>query len=292
MKTLVTGGGGQLATALEETRPEGVSLRTCPIEELDLTVDESVRSVIDEYAPELVINTAAYTAVDAAESDRDMADMVNREGASSIARHASRIGARMVQVSTDFVFDGTEATPRRPEDPTNPVSVYGETKRAGELAVREILGDKALIVRTAWLYAACGSNFVNTMLGIMRERDEVRVVSDQIGSPTWANSLASSIWCMADRKLSGTQHWTDSGVASWYDFAVAIAEIGHQLDLIETMPSVIPVTTKDFPTPARRPAYSVLDKTGTWSLLEGTGCVPCAHWRTNLYEMMKGLTSV
>lgn len=292
MKTLVTGGGGQLATALEATCPEGVSIRTCSITELDLTIDESVRSAIDEHTPELVINAAAYTAVDAAESDGDMADMVNRRGAESIARHARRIGARMVQVSTDFVFDGEEATPRRPEDPTNPVSVYGETKRGGELAVVNVLGDDALIVRTAWLYAACGSNFVHTMLRLMRERDEIRVVSDQIGSPTWANSLASAIWCMADRGMVGMQHWTDSGVASWYDFAVAIAEIGHQLDLIENIPSVIPVTTKEFPTPARRPAYSVLDKTRTWSLLEGTGCVPCAHWRANLNEMMKGLTSV
>ena len=157
--------------------------------------------------------------------------------------------------------------------------------------MQEILGERALVVRTAWPYAAGGSNFVNTMLRLMRERGEVRVVCDQIGTPTWASSLGGAIWCMLERELSGVHHWTDAGEASWHAFAVAIAELGFEQGLLPSMPRVQPVPTSEFPTAARRPAFSVLDKQETWALLEGTDCLPPVHWRENLGTMLRELNS-
>jgi dTDP-4-dehydrorhamnose reductase len=286
VKVLMSGGGGQLATALVATCPDGVTLHACTIDQLDVTDDGSVEEMIRRIRPDAVINAAAYTAVDAAESDESTAGAVNRDGAANLARSAARIDARMIQVSTDFVFDGSAGTPLRPDDPTNPISVYGRTKLEGELAVREILGPSALVVRTAWLYSTTGSNFVKTMLRLMQERGEVRVVNDQLGTPTRADSLAVALWCMLERDLAGIQHWTDDGIASWHDFAVAIAEIGTEQGLLERKPEVIPVPSTEFPTPATRPAFSVLDKKTTWANLDGTRCMPCVHWRENLATML------
>lgn len=286
MKVLVSGGGGQLATALGATCPDGVMLHACTIDQLDVTDDGAVEEMIRRIRPDAVINAAAYTAVDAAESDEATAGAVNRDGAANLARSAARIDARMIQISTDFVFDGSAGTPRRPDDQTNPLSVYGRTKLEGELAVREILGPSALVVRTAWLYSTTGSNFVKTMLRLMQERGEVRVVNDQLGTPTRADSLAVALWCMLERDLAGIQHWTDDGIASWHDFAVAIAEIGTEQGLLGRKPEVIPVPSTEFPTPATRPAFSVLDKKTTWAGLDGTRCMPCVHWRENLATML------
>lgn len=289
MNVLVSGGGGQLATALVASCPDGVTLHACSIDQLDITDDGSVEEMICRIRPDVVINAAAYTAVDAAESDEATAGTINRDGAANLARGAARIEARMIQISTDFVFDGSTETPRRTDDPTNPLSVYGRTKLEGELAVREILGPSALVVRTAWLYSTTGSNFVKTMLRLMQERDEVRVVNDQLGTPTRADSLAVALWCMLERDMAGIQHWTDDGIASWHDFAVAIAEIGTEQGLLERKPEVIPVPSTDFPTPATRPAFSVLDKKTTWAGLNGTRCMPCVHWRENLATMLEEL---
>ena len=290
MNVLVTGGGGQLASALQASCPAGAHAVVLSIDELDITVDTAVEEAIKSHEPEVVINASAYTAVDAAESDEDAARLVNRDGAALLARYAAARDARLVQVSTDFVFgEGADERPRKPSDPTNPTSVYGATKLEGEQVVQEILNDRALVVRTAWLYAANGSNFVNTMLRLMRERGAVRVVADQIGTPTWASSLAGAIWCMLERELSGIHHWTDAGEASWHDFAVAIGELGFEQGLLTSLPKVEAISTSEFPTPAQRPAFSVLDKEATWARLEGTDCLPPVHWRENLATMMKEL---
>ena len=289
MKAVVTGGGGQLATALEQTCPPSVDLTCLSIDELDMTDPAMVELVMGQHRPDVVINAGAYTAVDAAETDERNARSVNRDGPANLAAVAADIGARMVQVSTDFVFDGVSQEPRRPEDPANPLSVYGATKLEGEEAVLNRLGDRALVVRTAWLYSAGGANFVNTMLRLMKERGEVRVVNDQIGTPTWARSLAGAIWCMLEQDMSGVHHWTDDGSASWYDFAVAIGEIGTEMGLLDEMPKVEPVPSSEFPTPARRPSFSVLDKEDTWKELRATECIPCAHWRDNLSSMLEEL---
>jgi dTDP-4-dehydrorhamnose reductase len=182
------------------------------------------------------------------------------------------------------VFDGNSSRPYRPNDQVGPISVYGRSKLQGEDAVAAADPD-ALIVRTAWVYAAQGTNFVNTMLRLMRERDRLGIVADQIGTPTYAASLARALWTLAQAGATGIHHYTDAGVASWYDFAVAIEEEARDLGLLAQAVQVEPIATADYPTPARRPAYSVLDKSATWAALGG----PAPHWRNNLRFMLREL---
>ena len=286
MKVLVTGGGGQLASALGASVPENVNLTVLSIDDLDIANDEAVQATVKSHSPNVIINTAAYTAVDKAESDAAMARAVNEEGARHLAHAAAAIDARLIYPSTDFVFDGSGSKPWKPDAPKNPLSVYGSTKSAGEDAVLQELPERALVVRTAWLYASEGVNFVNNMLRLMRERDELTIVADQIGTPTWARSLAEAIWCMIDRNLTGTHHWTDLGSTSWYEFAVMIGEIAREMGILDRMPRIEPIPSSDFPTPARRPLYSVLDKTETWRALDGSNCIPPRPWHENLRTMM------
>lgn len=281
MKVLVTGAAGQLGRALAATAPAGTQVIACDRAALDITDATAVQRMVGEAAPDLIINAAAYTAVDRAESEEPLALAINGTAVGYLAQAAQATGARLVQLSTDFVFDGTASTPYAVAAEPNPISAYGRTKLAGERAA----GAEALIVRTAWVHAAGGANFVHTMLRLMNERDEVRVVADQIGTPTWATGLARTIWTLAERRETGIWHHTDSGVASWYDFAVAIMEEGRALRLIETPCRVIPIATADYPTPARRPAFSVLDKSRTAAAL-GT---PAPHWRMNLWQMLREL---
>jgi dTDP-4-dehydrorhamnose reductase len=219
--------------------------------------------------------------VDKAESEPELAASINRDGAGFVAAAAAEVGAFCVHISTDFIFDGRSGTPYEPASVPNPLSVYGRTKLEGELAVRAACPDAA-IVRTAWVYALEGKNFLRTMLRLMAERSEVRVVADQVGTPTHADSVAAAIWALATRRAAGTWHWTDAGVASWYDFAVAIADTAHAMGLLPKRPTVVPIATEEYPTPARRPAYSVLDKRGT-SLALG---IRPEHWREVLVRTL------
>jgi dTDP-4-dehydrorhamnose reductase len=279
---LITGGDGQLGTALRETAPDAVRLLTPGRAELDLLRPNSVDAVVRTARPEIVINTAAYTDVERAESEASQAHAVNAEGATAVAAAAARAGARMIHISTDFVFDGRMSRPYRPTDPTAPLSVYGASKLAGEQGVTACSGGRALIVRTAWLYGMGGTNFVTTMLRRMRS-GAVRVVADQVGSPTWSRSLAAAIWSAVERPaLCGLHHWADAGVASWYDFAMAIQEEALALGLLEQPVSIDPIRTEDYPTEARRPSYSVLDAHETRAALAR----PPIHWRTNLRRML------
>jgi dTDP-4-dehydrorhamnose reductase len=233
----------------------------------------------------VVINAAAYTGVDAAEREADRALAVNADGAANVARASTRVGARMIHLSTDFVFDGAQGRPYLPDDRPNPLGVYGRTKLAGEQAVQR-WSATALILRTAWVYSNHGHNFVRRMLGLMEERDELSVVSDQIGAPTWSRSLAAALWAAAARpELRGIQHWTDAGVASRYDFAVAIQEEALALGLLSRAVPIHPVHSEEYPTPARRPAFSVLDTSTARAAL---GLAP-PHWRVNLRRMLQGL---
>ncbi len=207
-----------------------------------------------------------------------MARRVNAEGPGNLAAAAAEAGARLIHISTDFVFDGAASKPYRPDAATSPLSVYGTTKLAGERAVLEALPGAAVVLRSSWVYAATGNNFVRTMLRVMNANGSVRVISDQVGTPTAARSLAEALWrIVAQPEITGIHHWTDAGVASWYDFAVAIAEEGARLGLVSDTVTVTPITTADYPTPARRPSYSVLDKTS----LASFGLVP-VHWRKRL----------
>ena len=282
MRTLLTGAAGQVGRMLLATVPKGVEAIACTHGDLDITDAAAVRERILRERPALIVNAAAYTAVDKAESQPEAACAINAEGPRHLAAAARASGARLIHLSSDFVFDGQGSSPYRPEAPTRPLSVYGTTKRDGERAVLEALPDRSVIVRTAWVYAAAGANFLHTMLRLMRERGAVRVVADQVGTPTAARPLAEALWQIAARpQIRGIHHWTDAGVASWYDFAVAIAEEGGALGLLPPAVSVTPIATEDYPTPARRPPYSVLDKRSLTSL----GLAP-RHWRVRLREVM------
>lgn len=280
MKVLVTGAAGQLGQALRGTAPAGVDLVALDRARLDLADLPAIERAVAHYRPALIVNAAAYTAVDKAESEPALAHRLNAEAPGALAAAAARHGARLVHISTDFVFDGRNSEPYRPDHPTAPLGVYGASKQAGEAAV--LAADPgALIVRTAWVHAAHGNNFVKTMLRLMAERPEVRVVADQIGTPTHAVSLARALWALAACEARGVLHVTDAGVASWYDFAVAIQEEALALGLLTQAVPVRPITTADYPTPARRPAYSVLDKTATTALIGAA-----AHWRVELRAML------
>lgn len=281
---LVTGAGGQLATELVRTAPASASVIALSERDLDITDAAAVEREVLRHRPQAIINAAAYTAVDRAESEPDQAFLVNRDGAAAVAEAAHRHNAFLVHISTDFVFEGSGSQPYVPESMPHPISVYGASKLAGDMAVRHACVSAA-IVRTAWVYASHGRNFVLTMLKLMRERGHVRVIADQVGTPTNARGLAGCCWRLVDLKLGGLYHWTDAGVASWYDFAVAIAEIGVATGVLHAMPTVEPIRTVDYPTPARRPAYGVLDKTSTWQALGLTA----PHWRVPLWRTLEEL---
>lgn len=281
MKALVTGANGQLGRALAACAPASVDLIALPSATLDITDLAAVEAAIREHAPNLVINAAAYTKVDAAEGVPQLADRVNRGGVANLARATQHNGVRLVQVSTDFVFDGMASHAYRPDAPTAPLNIYGKTKLDGEAAA----GPAALIVRTSWLYSAYGNNFVATMLRLMRERATLRVVDDQIGTPTSAHALADTIWGLAAIDRTGILHYSDSGVASWYDFAVAIMEEGVAIGLLDRPIEVLPIPASEYPTPAKRPHFSVLDKRDT---IAAIGRAP-AHWRANLRDVLKAI---
>jgi dTDP-4-dehydrorhamnose reductase len=277
MKALIFGAAGQLGRALAKTAPPGARLVALDHAQCDVTDPDAVARAIAAAAPDLVLNAAAYNAVDRAEAEPEAAQRLNGAAPGAIAAAARAAGARTVHVSTDFVFDGAASVPYRPEDAAAPCSVYGRSKLAGERAVLEADAD-ALVVRTAWLYAPEGANFVNTMLRLMRERAVIGVVSDQIGTPTWAPSLAASLWALAGKNARGLWHFTDAGVASWYDFAVAIEEEARASGLLPKPVTIRPIATAAYPTAARRPAFSLLEKTATWDLLGESA----PHWRVNL----------
>jgi dTDP-4-dehydrorhamnose reductase len=276
MKVLIAGSGGQLGRALQAGAPDEVTLIAPPEDQFDITDPDIVARVVGEVRPTLLINAAAYTAVDKSETDEATARNVNVNAVGHLASAARVAGAAFAHVSTDFIFDGTAHSPYPPDALPNPLGVYGRTKLDGEAAAAEF-HPSPLIVRTAWVYAARGNNFVATMLRLMRERSEIGVVADQIGTPTHAATLARTIWALTASGHTGIFHATDAGVASWYDFAAAIHSEALAMGLLPAPITVKPIRTMDYPTPARRPAYGVLDKTATWAL---TG-IP-RHWRDEL----------
>lgn len=281
MIALIAGSGGQLGRALQAAAPAGVTIVAPAEAAFDITNADAVARVVAEVQPALVINAAAYTAVDKAEGDEAAARRVNVNAVGLLAAAARNAHAAFAHVSTDFVFDGTAHTPYPPDAAPNPVSAYGRTKADGEATALEFHGSP-LIVRTAWVYAANGANFVRTMLRLMAERDEIRVVADQIGTPTHVPTLARTIWALTGAGKTGLWHATDAGVASWYDFAAAIHDEALAAGVLTRPCRVLPIRTADYPTPAKRPSYGVLDKTATW---ESIG--PARHWRDELRDCIK-----
>jgi dTDP-4-dehydrorhamnose reductase len=251
LRVLVTGAGGQLGRALADAVPVNVQVQAVMRADLDIGDLASVRRLIESFRPEVVINAAAYTAVDKAESDVAAAELGNVRGPHNLALALRDLpDARLLHVSTDFVFDGSQSSPYSPDSVPAPLGVYGRTKLAGEVAIREALEQRALVVRTAWVYDAAGKNFLRTMLRLMAERGAVRVVADQVGTPTCTHSLADVLWRFVGRPdLSGPFQWTDAGVASWYDFAVAIAEEAVSAGVLKSMPEVTPISTQSIQRP-------------------------------------------
>lgn len=280
MKILVFGGGGQVSNALNATSPHGWDIVTRSRRETDITSRQAVSAVIQQESPDIVINTAAYTAVDNAELEEQLAYRVNAEAVAHLADVCSKKCIQLVHFSTDFVFDGSQSVPYDREAATAPLNIYGASKRAGEILVLGTADN--LVIRTAWVYGIDGKNFVKTMLKLFAERNAVSVVDDQIGTPTHAKSLATATWALIAQKATGLHHFTDTGVASWFDFAVAIQEEAFSLGLLDNMATIIPISSAQFPTRARRPHYSVLDKSETWRLLGN----PARHWRAELRDML------
>lgn len=252
-------------------------------EELDLSSQTSIRSAFEQYRPHYFINCGAYTLVDKAETERDIAEKINGENVGYIAQLCRQYNTTLLHISTDYVFDGNNKHPYKTNNETNPVNFYGQTKLLGEeLALKE--NDKTVIIRTAWVYSSFGKNFVKTMLRLMNERDEISVVNDQLGAPTYARNLAAAICdiVVSDRKKYGVYHFTDSGVISWFDFAVEIKNLADLDCKINAIP------TSEFPTPAKRPHYSVLDK----SKIEQDYNVVPKDWKESLKECMQYLRPI
>ena len=306
MKILLTGSEGQLGCALRGSLPQ--MLQNSSVEliatsrsggdglvALDLANSDACRSVVFESTPDWVINAGAYTAVDRAETEPDLAHAVNALAPRAFAEALAKTGGRLLQVSTDFVFNGKQGHPYEPLQPRDPLGVYGATKAAGEQAIAEVLGleqaGKAALLRTSWVYGPIGANFFLTMLRLHRQKAEaaepLRVVADQVGCPTSTSGLAQACWRLVERQLGGVMHWSDAGAASWYDFAVAIGELAEAAGQLEHAATVVPISSADYPTPARRPAYSLLDCSSSRELL---GLMP-KHWRQALREVIADVGS-
>jgi len=282
MKYLVTGAAGQLGREitklLEGERNQVVAIDRA---ELDFSLPEKVTEGIAQERADWVINCAAYTQVDSAEQERDAAFLVNRDSALAVAEGVKSYGGRLLQISTDFIFDGRQSTPYREEDKANPLSVYGQSKWEGENALRQAMPDAA-ILRTAWVYGEHGNNFVKTMLRLAAEREEFGVVDDQVGTPSWTADIARAIRALTAADAFGIYHFTNEGVASWYDFACEILNSARELGYPVRTKRVKPIPTSDYPTPAARPAYSVLSKRKIRGLLD----YDIPHWRKSLNAML------
>jgi dTDP-4-dehydrorhamnose reductase len=251
MKLLIVGADGQLGTDMARLLGPLAAVTALTFHDLDITCRASLKQAIESAHPDVVINCAAYTAVDRAETEPDAAYSVNVLGARNVAQAAERVGARVVYFSTNYLFDGTRTEPYDEDAPTGPLSVYGRTKLQGEQATREANPDH-LILRLAWLYGSTGHNFVRTVLRLAHEKDQLRIVDDQVGSPTFTEDVVHQLWTAIEDGCSGTYHCVNTGQASWHAFATRIV---HRLGL--NVP-VISIHTVDYPAPARRPAYSVL----------------------------------
>ncbi|CAG1066631.1 dTDP-4-dehydrorhamnose reductase [uncultured bacterium] len=290
MKVLVTGAKGQLASDLVPLL-EAAGFTPVPFSsaELDISDRAAVFEAVKRTGPGLIVNPAAYTKVDLAEKEKERAYAVNAEGAENLAAAAAACGCPIVHVSTDFVFDGRSPAPYSEEAGTNPLSVYGASKLSGEKAVAAA-NEAHVVVRTSWLYGTNGHNFVKTILRLASERESLRVVYDQAGTPTWSADLAAMLAgiCKAiesGQKPWGLYHYSNEGVASWYDFAVAICEEAASLGMELKCGQIEPILTSEYPVPAARPAYSVLNK----AKIKKTFGASIPHWRRSLSTMLKEL---
>lgn len=286
MNILVTGAHGQLGQEIQQAVRLQGSRHTyyfCDRDELDITDAQALQSFLTTHSIDLLINAAAYTAVDRAEQEPDLAEAINHRAVADMARLAKERGAFLIHISTDYVFSGDACTPYMEDAPTSPLGVYGKTKRLGEEAIEASEVDY-LILRTAWLYSSFASNFVKTMHRLLSERTELGVVFDQVGTPTWAGDLADFLYHLVEGgrpQQRGIYHFTNEGVCSWYDLAEAIRlHLGSSCHLR-------PIRSAEYPTPAQRPAYSVLDK----ARLKADFGLQLPHWQTSLERCLAQISS-
>jgi dTDP-4-dehydrorhamnose reductase len=279
MKILVTGAYGQLGSEIKDLSTNYTSDTFIFVDREEMPLDnlEKVLEVIEAINPDLIVSGGAYTAVDKAESEAELVDIINHQAVAAMAKWASQNDRKLIHISTDYVFQGNSSTPLKEDEPTDPINIYGLSKQRGEEAIVSS-GADAIIIRTAWVYSSYGANFVKTMIRLMTERDEISVIADQIGSPTYARDLAKAILDIAHNNnwTQGIYHFSNEGEISWYDFAVAIKELQNLNCMIN------PISTEQYPTPAKRPKYSLLDKTK----IKSTFDVEVPQWKQSLSEML------
>ena len=290
MRVLITGARGQVGHELLRQAPEGFLVHGLGSTALDISNAGQVARVVEEFRPQLIINAAAYTAVDKAESEPERTWVVNRDGVAHLALAAERLGIPVFHISTDYVFAGDAGEPYRETDPTGPTGVYGASKLGGEVALAANCS-RHIILRTSWVFGAHGNNFVKTMLRLGREREELGVVADQHGCPTSAASIARALWALAIQFRErgslqwGLYHFSGSPACTWHEFALEIFREAHQQGLLERVPHVRAIVTTDYPTPATRPAWSVLD---CGKLRETLG-IAQVDWREELTQVLREL---
>ncbi|MFD2554220.1 dTDP-4-dehydrorhamnose reductase [Sphingobacterium tabacisoli] len=282
MKVLVTGSNGQLGSELRDILESDSRYETYFLDRKQLPLDQTliIQDILGMYQPDLIIHVAAYTAVDKAESEPVLADAINHLASEEIAQYCRLNGAKLIAISTDYVFDGNSDIALTEDAPVDPINTYGLTKLKGEQTILK-WHPESIVIRTSWVYSTYGNNFVKTMIRLMTERDEISVINDQVGSPTYAKDLAQAIVDIIEGEdwVGGLYHYSNEGEISWYDFAVAIREI-KGLDC-----TINPIPTTQYPTPAKRPKYSLLDK----SKIKRTFKVEVPDWRESLVQMLNKL---
>tara|TARA_B100000131_G_scaffold313010_1_gene347833 strand:+ start:1052 stop:1921 length:870 start_codon:yes stop_codon:yes gene_type:complete len=287
MNVIIFGARGQLGQCLADIVSSGICAEFLSREDCDLLQPDSIKRTLDKKKPDFIINAAAYTDVDRAESEAEVAHRVNGKAVGAIAEWVSYNRARLIHLSTDFVFDGKSQRPYQINDKMNPLGAYGASKEAGEKQVKELAPKATMVIRTSWVYSEYGSNFVKTMLRLMRESKSLSVVDDQLGSPTYAGSLARIIWTIInmDYFQPGIFHWTDNGTITWYQFACTIQAEATKLGLLNRSIPIKPISTDEYPTSAKRPAYSALDT----SKLEQLTSQRARDWQLNLNYVLNRL---
>ena len=291
MKVLLTGSAGQLGQALIDSVPQGVELIATSRKDLDLADAQACRDAVRCHRPDWVLNAGAYTAVDQAETQPEIAHAVNAVAPQAFAESLRSEGGQLLQISTDFVFNGSQGFPYQPDQERNPLGVYGSTKAAGEAAVQEFLGDeeRSFILRTSWVISPVGNNFARTMLRLHRQKTQFGVVADQVGCTSSTLNLAQACWRVIElagqKSLPTVMHWSDAGAASWYDVAVSVGRMGLDLGLLDSAAAVQPIVTSAYPTKAQRPTYSLLDCASTRKALD----LEAEHWQQALWNVLKRL---
>ena len=291
MKVLITGSNGQLGRSLLKSKPKSIEVIATNSTNFNLLKINECKEFLIESKPDWIINAGAYTAVDLAESEPNKAMSINGVAPTELAKTIKKIGGKILQISTDFVFDGNSKSPYKPIDEPNPINIYGKTKLCGERGIQEVLNNtnQYLIIRTSWVMGPIGRNFAITMLNLHKSKDNISVVSDQIGCMTSTLSLSKICWLIIEKnnlqyeKESSILHWSESGVSSWFDIATEIGDLALSIKLLEKTAKVIPISSEEYITKAKRPKFSLLDCKSTKKLLN----IENRYWRYSLLEILK-----